>query len=346
MAPPPTVAKSRAKSLVVFVLKAAVAAALIGWLLRKGALDLGALREVFERPELLAVNMGVFFLAAAFGAMRWRTLLGVAGVHLPVARAMQLHFVALFFNVVIPGNVGGDVVKALYVARDAPPEKRTTILLIVFIERLMGLGGLVTVATIIMLARGDLVWRSPLLRPLGGTVALLAVGTVVGPALLVLLMRRMGDRIEAWTSGTTAIARILGRLVAAMRLLSASPRGLVTAMAFSMGIHVLSMSLFTLFTRTIGHYDASLAQTATIFPLGVLTMVIPISPAGLGVGHVAFDRLFTAIGLTGGATGATVFNVYLLGQIVPCLLGVIPYVALKRQAPVPTLEEETPEKPS
>lgn len=339
------------KSIVVFALKAAVAVGLIGWLIRKGALDFGVLAEVVARPELPAADLGLFFLAATFGALRWRTLLGAAGVHLPVSRALQLHWVALFFNVVIPGNVGGDVVKALYVARDAPPEKRTTILLIVFIERLMGLGGLVTVATIIMAARGSVVWQSPLLRPLGGVVALLAIGTVVGPALLVLLMRRAGDRIEGWTSGTTAIARILGRLVAAMRLLSSSPRSLVVAMAYSMGVHVISMTLFTLFTRTVGRYDAGLVETATIFPLGVLTMVVPIAPAGLGVGHVAFDRLFSAIGLTGGATGATVFNVFLLGQIVPCLLGVIPYVALKRQAPVPTLEEptledESAEKPS
>jgi len=62
-------------------------------------------------------------------------------------------------------------------------------------------------------------------------------------------------------------------------------------------------------------------------------MILPISPAGLGVGHVAFDRLFSMIGLH---DGATVFNVYLIGQLTPCLLGVIPYLALRRTGKLPT----------
>jgi len=334
----------RARRLFVFALKAMVAAVLIGWLVRGGALDMKALAILFQRPELFAMNMTVFAGGTCFGALRWRALLGLADVRLPFLRVVQLHLVALFFNVVIPGNVGGDVVKALYVARDAPAEKRTTILLIVFIERLMGLAGLVTMATIITAVRGEALWANPLLRPLAGTVALLGVATLLGPALFVLVLRSQGDRIETWTTGTTPLAKLLGRLVAAMRLLASGPKHLVKALVFSMGIHALAMTLFTMLTRVMGPYDVGLGETATIFPLGILTMILPISPSGLGVGHVAFDRLFTAIGLTGGATGATIFNVYLIGQIAPCLLGVFPYLALKRGSELPLAEEPPAEE--
>lgn len=330
---------SRARNLAVFGAKVAVAGALIGWLVRSGALDFGALRVMIDRPWLLAATLGLFLLSAIVATLRWAALLRIAGVRPPLPRLFQLQLTALFFNVVIPGNVGGDVVKALYVARDAPAEKRTTILLIVFVERLLGLGGLVTMATLVTALRGSALWADPLLRPLATTVAILGAATVLGPAVFLVVMNRAGSRLGGWTSGTTAIAKLLGRVVAALRLLSAGPRWLFAALGLSMAMHGITMSYFTVLTHVLTNQDVPYSAIATVFPLGLLTMILPISPSGLGVGHVAFDRLFAAIGLHG---GATVFNVYLLGQIAPCLLGVFPYLALRKQGAVPTEPTEAP----
>ena len=99
---------SKARGRVVFALKAAVAALLLGWLMRSGALDFGALGVLFDEPALLAVDLGIFALGVLVGALRWRVLLELAGVRLPLGRAIPLQLTALFFNVVIPGNVGGE----------------------------------------------------------------------------------------------------------------------------------------------------------------------------------------------------------------------------------------------
>jgi uncharacterized protein (TIRG00374 family) len=322
----------RVKSIAVFAAKIIVASVLIGWLIRSGVLKMGALSIFLERPILLVANLGLFGFGVMTGTLRWRALLKLAGAKVPLGRALQLQLTALFFNVVIPGNVGGDVVKALYVAREEEPSKRTAILLIVFVERLVGMAALVLVATMVGILRGPLLWQTPQLRQLAIAVGFLGVCTVVGPALFVLGMRRAGDRLEAWTSGTTGIARLAGRLVAAARLLSAGPRQLVIALGLSMLTHAGAMTFFTVLTRVITEQDVPFSSVATVFPLGILTMILPISPAGLGVGHVAFDRLFSMIGLH---DGATVFNVYLIGQLAPCLLGVFPYLALKRSGKLP-----------
>lgn len=318
---------SRVKSLAIFAAKVIVAATLIGWLIRSGVLKMGALSIFLERPILLVADLALFAFAVLMGTLRWRALLVLTGARLPFWRAVQLQLTALFFNVVIPGNVGGDVVKALYVAREQEASKRTAILLVVFVERLVGLGGLVLVATGVGILRGPLLWRTPELRQLAMAVGFLGVCTVVGPALFVLGMRRAGGRLESWTSGTTVIAKLAGRLVAAARLLSAGPKQLALALTFSMLAHAGTMTFFTVLTRIITEQEVPFSSVATVFPLGILTMILPISPAGLGVGHVAFDRLFSMIGLH---DGATVFNVYLIGQLAPCLLGVFPYLTLKR----------------
>jgi uncharacterized protein (TIRG00374 family) len=323
----------RVKSLAVFAAKVIVAAVLITWLIRSGVLKMGALSIFIERPILLVADLALFAFAVMTGTLRWRVLLSLAGAKIPLGRAIQLQLTALFFNVVIPGNVGGDVVKALYVAREEAPEKRTAILLIVFVERLVGLGALVLVASVVGVLRLPLLWANPQLRQLAIAVGFLGICTLVGPALFVLAMRRAGDRVEAWTSGTTPLAKLAGRLAAAARLLSSGPKQLLIALSLSMLAHAGSMTLFTVLTRVITEQDVPFSSVATVFPLGLLTLMLPISPAGLGVGHVAFDRLFSMIGLH---DGATVFNVYLIGQLTPCLVGVFPYLTLKRSGKLPT----------
>jgi glycosyltransferase 2 family protein len=309
-----------------------VATVLIGWLIRSGSLDFKALRLFFDRPLLLVANLGLFTMGVVFGALRWRELLKLADVRMPLGRAIQLQFTALFFNTVIPGNVGGDVVKSVYAARETTAARKPTVFLIVFVERLLGLGGLVLVAGITTVLRGDVLWQSPHLRQLAMGVALLALVTLIGPGIAVLIVRRSGDRLEQWTGGATKIARLLNQLVAAARLVSAGPKHLAIALGLSMAMHACAMLLFTALTNAITQQDVSLSAVATIYPLGIITMILPVSPAGIGVGHVAFDRLFALIGLE---HGATVFNVYIIGQLSPCLLGVFPYLALKREGTLP-----------
>lgn len=316
-----------------FAAKVIVATTLIGWLIRSGQLDFGALRLFFTNPLLLVADVGIVALGAVCGALRWRALLALAGVKMPVGRAIQLQSTALFFNVVIPGNVGGDVVKAVYAAREATPKNRTTVFLIVFVERLLGLAGLVLVASSVAVLRGPALWQNPQLRQLSVGVAILGGCTILGPVLFVVFMRRAGDRLEKWTTGPSRIAKLAGQLVAAARLLSSGPKNLVLALALSMAVHTMAMTFFTMVTREVTAQPVPFSSVATVFPLGILTMILPISPAGMGVGHVAFDKLFDMIGLE---HGATVFNIFVIGQIAPCLLGVFPYLTLKRQGAIPS----------
>src|SRR5579864_2156945 len=206
----------RTKSVLLFAAKVALATTLITLLVRSHALDFGALSVLLRSPALFAGNLVTWTLSGAvFSTMRWRFLLRIPGVRVPVGRSVALQLIAVFFNVVIPGSVGGDVLKGLYVARDEPPEKRTTIVLIAFVERFLGLAGLVALCGLVTLARIDVLWPDPLFRPMVVTVGLLALATIAAPALGILAVRRWGDRVEQRIGGgTTFIARMARQLVA------------------------------------------------------------------------------------------------------------------------------------
>jgi uncharacterized membrane protein YbhN (UPF0104 family) len=311
-------------------IKVAVAGLLVGWLVRSGTLDFHALSVFFDRPALLVANVAMFAVTTVLGGLRWRLLLQLADVRLSVGRAIRLAFIAAFFNVVAPGNIGGDVVKSIYVARDATPERRTSVFVIAFLDRFLALAGLVAVAAVLTTARGKAVWIDPRFRQLSIAVAALVVATLVAPILVMWLIRRSGTRLDRWTGGTTRIGRLFGQLVASARLVSGGPRTLLAAFGLAIATHVAGIVWFCALASAVTAQDIHVATMASVYPLGILTMMLPISYAGFGVGHVAFDQLFAMVGLTG---GATVLNVYLIGQTVPCLFAVIPYLTLKREAP-------------
>jgi hypothetical protein len=100
-------------------------------------------------------------------------------------------------------------------------------------------------------------------------------------------------------------------------------------------MHVGNMLYFLFLTRELGNASAGIADAALVFPVGMLSVVLPVSISGMGVGHVMFNELFSIVGLHG---GANVFNVYIVAQIAPCLVGAIPYLLMKKELPDGDLE--------
>lgn len=310
------------------LVRVTVAVLLLVWLVRSGTLDFSALSIFFDHPLLLVANLAMFFGTFLVAAVRWRLLLQISGIPLAFGRAVQLTFTGAFFNVVAPGNIGGEVVKAVYVGRELPPEKRPRVVLVAFLDRLLALAGLVVVAVVlnvvVRLGGGD----SRLGEPTTA-IAILALVTLVLPAIGLVLVRRFGKRFETTTESSSRIAKLLARLVAAARLVSEKPWALIVALGLSIGIQVCSIVWFSVVASAVLHQDISVARMAAVYPLGMLSVLLPISYAGFGVGHVAFQQLFAMVGLAG---GANVLNVYLIGQVAPCVIGVIPYLMLKRDA--------------
>ena len=326
--------QSRVRGYLSLGLKIVVAVVALTWLSRSKSIDFGTLKVLVDRPILAALDLGMWaFAGIVLPALRFKILLTLADAHPKFLRLLRLQMIALFFNVVVPGNIGGDVLKAYYVARDEAPEKKPTILLMVLVDRIVGLAGLIAIAVLAMIFRGGEIAADPRTKPLIFTVVLLGLGAFGGPIVFALLLRLSGKTLERWGSGPGRLSKLLSELTKSVRLTSAKPATLLLAVLVSMGIHTCALGLFTAFAHAIISPELDIGKIATVFPIGMLSLVLPISPAGVGVGHVAFAELFKLIGIEG---GATVFNVYLVGQIAPSLLGAIPYVLEKRAGSLPT----------
>lgn len=313
--------QDRTKSALIFAGKLLVTIALGYWLVSSRTLDAGSLR-VLGQPRLLLATVALFLVVTiGAAAVRWTVLLRAYGISVPPLRAAALQLMGLFFNAVIPGNLGGDFVKNLYVVRGRPVD----VVALAVTERLLGMIALIWAGWLLTLANAGYVLGQPALAPWLGILTILALGSVAAPVVVVLLLPRL---LPKGLPGL--LGGIIRQLGAAVQVLRDKPKSGVIVFLISLFIHTGNLSYFYLITSALLGTAPPFSAVSVVFPVGTLTLMLPVSVAGVGVGHMAFDQLFSAVGLTGGANA---FHAFIVGDIGPTLLGAIPYLVLRRSRP-------------
>src|SRR5262245_63230998 len=94
----------------------------------------------------LAIALGLYFVNVVTSSWRWQLLLRAQGVQVPARTLLSSYLVAGFFNNFLPSTIGGDVVRIRDTAR--PAQSKTLATTIVFVDRALGLMGLVLVAAL------------------------------------------------------------------------------------------------------------------------------------------------------------------------------------------------------
>jgi uncharacterized membrane protein YbhN (UPF0104 family) len=102
----------------------------------------GTLRQLHWTRWLLGV--GLYAATQVVSSLRWQLLARPLGFGQPLVRFVRLYFVGMFFNLVLPTSVGGDVVRAWYLAETT--RRRSAAFVSVLLERSSGLLVLIALA--------------------------------------------------------------------------------------------------------------------------------------------------------------------------------------------------------
>jgi len=319
--------------------KLGFAALLIGWLINSGQLDFSQLKLFQQDLWLLTATLFYFVTCVIFCATwRWKTLLQGAGYIITWKRAVTLQMTGLFFSSVMPGAVGGDLIKVAYVIRDNPAKPKSQAMMTALLDRIVGLAGLFLICWIMIVANFPTVQGFQGFYPILVLISGLTVGFVL--FFTAALYHYRGDdpflKILKWKLPGI---HFIEKLYLALRVYRYARGSILLSLGISLVNQGLCLLLFYLITCKVTGLVPPFGKIAVIFPIGITTTAIPITPAGLGVGHVAFDQLFHMVGLD---HGANAFNLFALSQLFLNLTGVIPYLSLKK-IPMPNLgSDDTP----
>lgn len=249
----------------------------------------GMLR-VFRELDLkgLIVALALMTVGAMIAIKRWQILLEVAGCTSRFTSAFRLSFLGLFFNLVVPGLTGGDVIKAILVVREHP-ERRADALMSVIVDR--GLGLLVLIG----LAVGVTWWPGSRFGEVRLAVLLTFVGILFGLWVFLAPLPRRILSIERLLARLPQKERIQA-LDRALRLYGSHPWKLGLAIVLSIANHAaLAYALFVL-GRAFGETQLDYPEYLGVAAIANTVSSIPIAPGGWGVGEAAYGSLFHMLG--------------------------------------------------
>lgn len=252
------------------------------WVLSR--VDLGALGAAFLRVSWLTfvLAIGLTFVNLAVGTLRWRLLLAAYGApKLPsFALLYRLYLIGFFYNVWLPGGVGGDVVRGVASRAAFGPAGATSGVAVVFVERVLGLVGLLLI-----------VGLSSFVQPIEGVDGVLmwsAIGITAGAGAVIGIAA--GRHLAGHAPGP--IARVLAGLPVIAR-----PGPFVLALALSLITQSFVALTGHVFVAALQPRIAALTSFV-IVPLAMSTAYLPITAGGAGAREAAFQELYSHVGVS------------------------------------------------
>lgn len=305
------------------VLKIIVPAAIIGWLLwRIDAQQWEALQNQPKNFALLFAALAVAMSALLITMLRWGLLVRCNGIQLGYVEALRLGSIGFLLSFVSAGSVGGDLFKAIFLARRAPG-KRFEAVASVAVDRAVGLYGLLLVVVCVMLVappRED----SQIQQISYWAAGLALVGTLVLAALI--LGGKSIDRMLRRLGSLKYVGPLIHQIADPLRVFHTHPKQFLVSVVMSLAVHILlSISIF-LIARGLYADAPTLAEHLIIVPIGMLVSALPISPAGIGLLEAAMHWLYELIPSTPTqASGTLVALVFEIVKILLALAGVLFY---------------------
>ena len=267
-------------------------------------LHLDSFASLKQNWPWLVLALALMLPPYAIVSYRFLIVLRNQGIRVDTPTAIRWTMIGSFFDVVMPSNSGGDLIKCAYVVKAAGPGRRLKAVMAVAFDRILGLLGLFLLAGVACAIGWKTVRTMADAPQLVAFIALVSLGSLATLRILGARGIYGNAKLRGWLAEHPVGARIHG-VVGCFNSLREKPADLWTVLGLSMLNHVFWCAALLCVTKAFGQ-DIELLVGFTVFPLAIFSNVFGFA-GGFGVGTAAFDVIFTrlldihvgaAIGLT------------------------------------------------
>lgn len=329
---------STLKKKVGLFLKAALVLGLLFFLMKRGFISLSATKQALSQwQRIVPAFLGMIF-TMFLGVIRWQWLLEAHRIHLKWFRTFQLTLIGIFFNLALPGAVSGDIVKAFYIGKEIKGKRSQAFGSILF-DRVAGLSALVFVSAGALLMGFKSFSNSMLLNGIQFFMVFSAISVAVFYGYLFLVRPHHDPLLKILRTCEKRFPKFesITRIYEGLRHYHNHRTTVLKVLAISILIHItVGWSCYNL-ALAIQESSLSLLSVYVVAPLGLLVTAVPIAPAGVGTGNVAFLYFFSLIGFN---RGADVYSLYaLMNILIGCFGGLIYSRFKSHEHPMPAMQE-------
>ncbi len=313
------------------LLKVALPAGIFAYLL--WSVEPADYQTFFEQPkrwDLILVAQLTSLAAVVLGFVRWRLLVRTFEIPFSLVEALRLGFIGYLLNFVSFGSVGGDLFKAVLVAKNKP-QKRPEAVASILLDRALGLLGLVTLALVSLTVLPSeplnevLIW-------IRNSAAVLCVIAASGLAIAIYAGKWFEILLDQLRR-LPVVGNALVRMARAVRLLRNKPWMLGAMLVIALTIHgLLATSVYFV---SCGLYPncPTFYEHLLVVPPGMAAGALPLAPGGIGYQEAALATLFKQLPTSQpGFSGTLVATVYRLLMLAIAGIGLMYYWLSDRKA--------------
>lgn len=317
-------AKSHSKrgmKVFMFILKAALAVAIIFWMIYS---NYGAFIKQLEKFNFIWLIPAVicYFIHILAGSWRWHILTKVIGINVPWKDAFIMTFKALFWTLIIPGGaIGGDLAKVGILSAHTPKGCKVEGAFTVLMDRITGMIGLFSIAIVVtaiayptLAKMPDGIMKIAIFAVILSSVSGLVAGIAIFCHRQLEKIKPLGylmKQADHYSHGA------LSRMTAATDLYRDAWKTLSVAVLVSIIFIHLNLVLAVYFI-TLGLGITSLTPlmlTAAVI-IGNIAGLIPLSIAGIGIRDSFMKAVLTGSSVSDGS--ATAIPILYSAMIIMC----------------------------
>lgn len=305
-------------------LKFAIPIIILPWLFWQ--VDQEQLTILRQQPKnwwLLSAATVSCAVALCVSFLRWMWIVRGVGIDLRPTDAIRLGFIGQILGMVSPGSVGGDLFKAIAVARQKK-HSGASALASVLVDRAVGLYGLVLLSTL-SLALMPSEKLTPLLSGIRNAGIVLCIVGALGLGLTIIGGRTF-DWMENLAQRFPYVGGTMRRLVGSLRVFEGRPSLVVFVLAMSLVVHSALACSFYMISAGLYTNPPTFLEHVQVVPSGMVAGALPIAPAGLGVQELALVEMFKQLpDVDDKFSGLAVAAAYRIVTIFVSLIGLIYY---------------------
>lgn len=289
------------------------------YLVKTERLNLTNLSLLFARPANTLAVVALYCIAAYWlVSWRWQILLKLVGRPMSILQVFKITWISLFFGTFMLGSASADAVRAIFVIVDRPQNcSKTGILSAAFLDRSFGVYGLALMSTLGLWA---FLWSGSF-AAFGQQLAVFLILSVLGVSLAGWLLFSLPTEIlKAGASRLLkdSLRSPASKLIDTLELYQGRWGVLFSCLLLTLGSQILLIASCLFIASMLSIDTSSVGSYFFAVPLAELSTALPIAPAGIGAGHLGYEWLFRAAGLSG---GADLFNLFVVVRISWGLVG-------------------------
>jgi hypothetical protein len=324
------------KKLVSNLAKVAVSVGIIAYLITGARNDPNFEKLDFSDPSfnwwLIAGAAVCWMTSLALGIVRWYLLVRAVGLPFRMQDAFRLGLLGYILNFVSLGNVGGDVFKAVFLAREQPNRRAEAVASIV-VDRILGLYSLFIVATVCVLATGMLGSDVAEVRAISRWTLMLTMLAGIS-VVMVMVPGFTTGALSEFLRNLPRVGPVIGKLISAVRVYRKQAGVIAVSVLLSVGVHSLStVTIFLVANGMLGSVP-SLDAHFIIVPLSMLAGALPLPMMGLGAFEATLSFLYAHVPITMALTAGQSLLValgYRLITIFAAIVAAVAFLAFRRE---------------